>query len=48
MLNNQSMKRMNKILLCGLLLCLLGAAGKGDGQEVSVRPPEDVFSSPDG
>ena len=28
------MNRMNKILLCGLLLCLLGAAGKGYGQEV--------------
>ena len=25
---------MNKILLCGLLLCLFGAAGKGYGQEV--------------
>ena len=30
----QPMNRMNKILLCGLLLCLLGAAGKGYGQEV--------------
>ena len=32
--NNQPMNRMNKIILCGLLLCLLGAAGKGYGQEV--------------
>ena len=30
----QPMNRMNKIILCGLLLCLLGAAGKGYGQEV--------------
>jgi len=35
--NNQSMNRMNKIILCGLLLCLLGAAGKGYGQEVDIR-----------
>ena len=32
--NNQPMNRMNKTILCGLLLCLLGAAGKGYGQEV--------------
>ena len=30
------MNRMNKIILCGLLLCLLGAAGKGYGQEVDI------------
>jgi len=46
------MNRMNKIILCGLLLCLLGAAGKGYGQEVErvhnvilddwdlIRPPD--------
>ena len=28
------MNRMNKTILCGLLLCLFGAAGKGYGQEV--------------
>ena len=28
------MNRMNKNILCGLLLCLLGPAGKGYGQEV--------------
>ena len=28
------MNRINKIILCGLLLCLFGAAGKGYGQEV--------------
>ena len=32
--NNQPKYQVNKILLCGLLLCLLGAAGKGYGQEV--------------
>ncbi|MDA7676558.1 chitobiase/beta-hexosaminidase C-terminal domain-containing protein, partial [bacterium] len=32
--NNQPMNRINKIILCGLLLCLLGAAGKGYGQDV--------------
>jgi hypothetical protein len=31
--NNQPMNRINKTILCGLLLCLLGAAGKGNGQE---------------
>jgi hypothetical protein len=31
---NHPMNRMNKIILLGLLLCLLGAAGKGYGQEV--------------
>ena len=31
---NQPMNQINKIILCGLLLCLLGAAGKGYGQEV--------------
>jgi len=36
--NNQPMNRMNKIILCGLLLCLLGAAGKGYGQEVEPKP----------
>lgn len=35
--DNQPMNRMNKILLCGLLLCLFGAAGKGYGQEVDIR-----------
>jgi hypothetical protein len=28
------MNQINKITLCGLLLCLFGAAGKGYGQEV--------------
>ena len=28
------MNRINEIILCGLLLCLFGAAGKGYGQEV--------------
>ena len=35
--NNQPMNRMNKIILCGLLLCLLGAWGKGHGQEVDIK-----------
>jgi hypothetical protein len=30
--NNQPMNRINKTILCGLLLCLFGAAGKGYGQ----------------
>jgi len=34
---NQPMNRMNKIILCGLLLCMLGAAGKGYGQEVKLE-----------
>ncbi len=35
--NNQPMNRMPKTILCGLLLCLLGAAGKGYGQEVDIK-----------
>jgi hypothetical protein len=34
--NNEPMNRMNKIILCGLLLFLLGAAGKGYGQGAHV------------
>ena len=34
---NQLMNQINKIILCGLLLCLLGADGKGYGQEVDIK-----------
>ena len=34
--NNQPMNQINKTILLGLLLCLLGAAGKGYGQEVDI------------
>ena len=35
---NQPMNRINKTIVCGLLICLLGAAGKGYGQEeVDIR-----------
>ena len=41
------MNRINKTILCGLLLCLIGAAGKGYGQVVfkevaiGIRTPDD-------
>ena len=39
--NNQPVNRINKTILCGLLLCLIGA-GKGYGQEV------DIYASKEG
>jgi hypothetical protein len=52
--NNQPMNRMNKILLCGMLLCLLVAGGKGYGQEVGEliwkldtgKKPKDNYEYP--
>ena len=32
MANNQPMNRIQRIILCGLLLCLFGATGKGYAQ----------------
>jgi hypothetical protein len=34
--NNESMNQIYKITLCGLLLCPLGGADKGYGQEAGV------------
>jgi len=42
--NNQPMNRMNKIILCGLLLCLFGA-GKGYGQESRKFMSEPITSA---
>ena len=42
--NNQPMNRMNKILLCGLLLCLFGA-WKGYGQELRKFMSEPITSA---
>ena len=45
--NNEPMNRINKTILCGLLLCLLGAAGKGYGQTSTVLKSSSRVSEED-